>query len=173
MITQHDIDEMYEYYQPQEKQKLDPYDDAPVVGDAHKQDFSSSKLEYKPSVMSMVQEFADTMGQKPNPELSADLITEEYMEWQSEFFDYVDYVDYVDEVVEYDPAKEIKELSDLLYVVYGYANARGWDLDEAVRRVHENNMGRCIQPDGSIKRRGDGKIIKRDNYPKVSLEDLV
>ena len=60
-----------------------------------------------------------------------------------------------------------------MYVIYGYANVRGWDLDEAVRRVHENNIGRCIQPDGSIQRREDGKILKNKDFPKVELGDLV
>jgi predicted HAD superfamily Cof-like phosphohydrolase len=60
-----------------------------------------------------------------------------------------------------------------VYVIYGYANARGWDLDEALYRVHSNNLGRMYQPDGSIKRREDGKIEKNDSYPKVDLGDLV
>ena len=68
---------------------------------------------------------------------------------------------------------ELKELADLVYVCYGYANACGYDLDEAIRRVHENNVGRCVQPDGSIKRREDGKILKNEDYPKVDLGDLV
>ena len=119
------------------------------------------------SVIGMVKEFAKVMGQKPNPVLSADLISEEFMEWEKEFYDYVD------EVGGYDPARELKELADLLYVVYGYANVRGWDLGEAVERVHYNNIGRCIQPDGSVKHREDGKILKNPNHPKVDLSDLV
>lgn len=73
------------------------------------------------------------------------------------------------------PNKEnaLKELADIVYVVYGYAVTFGWDLDEAVRRVHENNMGRMYQPDGTIKRREDGKIMKNKDFPKVNLEDLV
>lgn len=73
------------------------------------------------------------------------------------------------------PTKEnaLKELADLVYVTYGYAVTFGWDLDEAFRRVHENNMGRMYQPDGTIKRRADGKIIKNKDYPKVDLGDLV
>jgi predicted HAD superfamily Cof-like phosphohydrolase len=58
-------------------------------------------------------------------------------------------------------------------VIYGYANAKGWDLAEAVLRVHNNNVGRCIQPDGSIKRRADGKVMKNPDYPKPNLSDLV
>jgi predicted HAD superfamily Cof-like phosphohydrolase len=73
------------------------------------------------------------------------------------------------------PIKEnaLKELADLVYVAYGYAVTFGWDLDEALRRVHKNNMGRMYQPDGSIKRRKDGKIEKNKDYPKVDLGDLV
>lgn len=113
-----------------------------------------------PTVMDMVKEFAKVTGQEPNPILSASLIVEECEEWFTAY----------DHETE---QEEIKELADLLYVIYGYANSQNWDLDEAVRRVHENNIGRCIQPDGSIKRREDGKILKNKDYPKVQLGDLV
>lgn len=108
--------------------------------------------------MEMVQEFATKTEQKPSPTLYARLIEEEYKEWQQEALD---------------KAAELKELADLVYVIYGYANAHGYDLDEAVRRVHDNNLGRCIQPDGTIRRREDGKIIKNPDYPKPKMEDLI
>jgi len=112
-------------------------------------------------IMGMVKEFVKVTGQRPNVELSAVLIDEEYTEWGDEYYN------------GYTGENELKELSDLVYVIYGYANARGWNLDEAVRRVHENNIGRCVQPDGSIIRRYDGKIMKSPDYPKVELGDLV
>lgn len=115
----------------------------------------------------MVKEYAKTSGQKPNADLYAKLIQEEFEEWEWErglAFN---------GVLPYDPNKELKELADLLYVIYGYANARGWDVEEALRRVHKNNMGRMYQPDGTIKRRADGKIEKNKDYPKVDLGDLV
>jgi predicted HAD superfamily Cof-like phosphohydrolase len=68
---------------------------------------------------------------------------------------------------------DLKKLTDLAYEVCGYANAVGYDLDEAIRRVHANNLGRCLQPDGTIKRREDGKVIKNPDYPKVTLADLI
>ncbi len=86
------------------------------------------------------------------------LITKEYQEWL------------LDVQTE---EEELKELADLVYAIYGYANAKGYNLDEALRRVHANNLGRCIQPDGSIHRREDGKIIKNKDYPKVKLDDIV
>lgn len=115
-------------------------------------------IEIEPTVSEMVEEFIDTMGQEPSPTLYSELISEEFEEWLDE-----------------PPFSEgdIKELADIVYVIYGYAIACGFDLDEAVRRVHKNNMDRCIQPDGTIKRREDGKILKNLDHPKVSLADLV
>lgn len=110
------------------------------------------------SVMAMVQEFAAVTGQKPQVSLYEDLVVEEYKEWRDEGVRTVG---------------DLKELADLVYVIYGYANAVGYDLDEAVRRVHRNNLGRCIQPDGTVRRREDGKIMKNPDYPKVTLEDLI
>lgn len=110
------------------------------------------------TVMDMVREFATATEQVPNTMLYARLMEEEMEEWREEPGGTVG---------------ELKELADLVYVCYGYANAMGYDLDEAVARVHENNVGRCIQPDGTIKRREDGKIMKNPDYPKVQLEDLI
>lgn len=110
----------------------------------------------------MVREFAKTSGQKPDANLYAALIEEEFKEWFQEFIVYGS-----------QKKDELKELADLLYVIYGYANARGWDVEEAFYRVHKNNMGRMYQPDGTIKRRADGKVEKNKDYPKVDLSDLV
>jgi predicted HAD superfamily Cof-like phosphohydrolase len=112
------------------------------------------------TVPEMVREFAKVTGQKGTQGLYANLIQEEFDEWRSEY-------------LRNTKEPQLKELADLVYVIYGYASAVGYDLSEAISRVHENNMGRCIQPDGSIQRREDGKILKRKDYPKVQLEDLV
>ena len=36
----------------------------------------------------------------------------------------------------------LKELADLVYVCYQYAANMGWDLDEAMFRVHQSNMSK-------------------------------
>ena len=36
----------------------------------------------------------------------------------------------------------LKELADLIYVCYQYAENMGWNLDEAMHRVHESNMSK-------------------------------
>ena len=110
------------------------------------------------STADMVREFSHKLLQTPDPTLYSKLICEEYEEWLNENPHTVG---------------DLKELADLVYVIYGYAYAVGYSLDEAIRRVHENNLGRCLQPDGTIKRREDGKVVKNPDYPKVNLEDLI
>jgi len=130
-------------------------------------EYYSNPTVLKTTPADMVREFAKVVGQEPDPTLYATLIQEEYDEW-AELFNLYEWKNPY-----YTTEKELKELSDLVYVIFGYANAKGWDLMEAIRRVHDNNIGRCIQPDGAIKRREDGKIIKNPDYPAVNLTDLV
>lgn len=66
----------------------------------------------------------------------------------------------------------LKELADVVYVAYQYAAASGWDLDEALDRVHESNLSKLDDDLKPIKRE-DGKVIKGPNYKKPTLIDLV
>ena len=109
----------------------------------------------------MVEEYATVTGQTNRPELYVDLILEEYDEWYAEMW------------VGDNPHNELKEMADLIYVLYGYARVKGYNLDKAVERVHQNNMGRMRQPDGTILRREDGKVMKNKDFSRVELGDLV
>ncbi len=66
----------------------------------------------------------------------------------------------------------LKELADLVYVCYQYAENLGWDLDEALYRVHLSNMTK-LGADGKPIRREDGKVLKGPNYQPPTLTDLV
>lgn len=114
------------------------------------------------SPQQMVREYQATSGQNPDDStlLYLDLMDEEWNEWAEAWN-------------QGNKPEELKELADMIYVIYGYAETRRWNLDEALIRVHENNMDRMYQPDGTIHRREDGKIIKNPTTPKVRLEDLV
>ena len=70
------------------------------------------------------------------------------------------------------PANCLKELADLVYVCYQYAANMGWDLDEAMHRVHESNMSKLDEYGKPIYRE-DGKVLKSPNYKPPHLEDLV
>jgi predicted HAD superfamily Cof-like phosphohydrolase len=115
----------------------------------------------------MVSEYAEVSQQEGTEELYRNLIREEYVELAKEM------LGAGLKMGNEDPENELKEMADLLYVLYGYARVKGYNLDKAVERVHQNNMGRMYQPDGTILRRDDGKIIKCEGYPKVDLGDLV
>lgn len=54
-------------------------------------------------------------------------------------------------------------LADLTYVIYGMALECGIDLDAVLAEVHRSNRSK-LMPDGSVKRRSDGKILKGPNF---------
>ena len=94
------------------------------------------------------------------------LIVEEYKE-------FVDAEDLAVSNLQNKRAREnaLKELSDLVYVCYQFAAAAGWDLDEALDRVHESNLSKLV--DGKPLKREDGKVLKGPNYKPPTLTDLV
>ena len=117
------------------------------------------------SPLDMVQQFCRTYGQQLNHDwmkgtdkdnLRLTLVKEEY-----------------EEVAEATEAENLlKELADLVYVTYGYAATFGWDLDEAVRRVHASNMSK-LDASGEPIYREDGKVLKGPFYQEPNLTDLV
>jgi NTP pyrophosphatase (non-canonical NTP hydrolase) len=66
----------------------------------------------------------------------------------------------------------LKELADLVYVCYQYSENLGWDLDEALNRVHQSNMSK-LGEDGKPIYREDKKVLKGPNYQPPNLTDLV
>jgi len=121
--------------------------------------YSGSDYQVDMTPLDMVKQFANITGQTPTPSLYVKLIGEELDEWAKEGM--------------IKSEQDLKELADLVYVLYGYANAMGYDLDEAVRRVHESNLGRVRQDDGTVVFREDGKVLKNENAPKCDLSNLI
>ena len=66
----------------------------------------------------------------------------------------------------------LKELADLVYVCAQYAENMDWDLEQALRRVHNSNMSK-LGEDGKPIKREDGKVLKGPNYQPPDLSDLV
>ena len=111
----------------------------------------------------MVREYAEVSQQEGTEKLYRNLVKEEYWELAYE----------MEGLEDADRVPELKEMADLIYVLYGYARVKGYNLDKALERIHQDNMGRMYQPDGTILRRDDGKVLKNKDYPKVELGDLV
>jgi predicted HAD superfamily Cof-like phosphohydrolase len=128
--------------------------------------------------LEMVREFASVMGQPLDQKFSTNessASTEEIAALNALLFlrEKLISEEFLEFVEASKPEYILKELSDLVYVCYGYAATFGWDMDEAVRRVHQNNMERCVWPDGEIRRREDGKVLKNSDAAKIDLKDLV
>jgi len=47
-----------------------------------------------------------------------------------------------------------------------------WDIEQALRRVHQSNMSK-LGEDGKPIKREDGKVLKGPNYQPPDLSDLV
>ena len=54
-------------------------------------------------------------------------------------------------------------LADLVYVVYGMAIESGMKLDSVLAEVQASNLSK-LMPDGSVKLREDGKVLKGPNF---------
>ena len=94
------------------------------------------------------------------------LITEEYEEFIEAWVD-TQYTSCTKE----NNIDALKELADLVYVCFQYAAAAGWELDEALDRIHESNLSKLV--DGKPVKRDDGKVLKGPNYKPPYLDDLV
>jgi NTP pyrophosphatase (non-canonical NTP hydrolase) len=80
-----------------------------------------------------------------------------------------EFEEFVDE--DYLSVNELKELADLVYVCYQFAAAAGYDLDEALDRVHASNMSKLV--DGKPLKNEAGKVLKGPNYQPPVLDDLM
>ncbi|MCI1641974.1 MAG: GNAT family N-acetyltransferase [Actinomyces sp.] len=54
-------------------------------------------------------------------------------------------------------------LADMVYVIYGMALESGIDLDAVLAEVQASNLSK-LMPDGSVKLREDGKVLKGPNF---------
>lgn len=63
-------------------------------------------------------------------------------------------------------------LADLVYVIYGMAFEVGIDLDQVLAEVHSSNLSK-LMPDGSVKRREDGKILKGPNFREPRIGEIL
>lgn len=68
--------------------------------------------------------------------------------------------------------EQLKELADLVYVCYQYAAAKEWDLDVALKRIHQSNLSKLDEYGKPILRE-DGKILKGPCYQPPNLKDLI
>ena len=67
-----------------------------------------------------------------------------------------------------DPVEAADALGDLVYVIYGMALESGIDLDRVLSEVHRSNLSK-LMPDGSVRRRPDGKVLKGPDFSEPDI----
>lgn len=65
-----------------------------------------------------------------------------------------------------------KEFGDLVYVVMGLATTFQIPLDDIMAEVHRSNMSK-VHPNGEVKYREDGKVLKPETYSPAQLSEIV
>ena len=72
-------------------------------------------------------------------------------------------------------AAEFKELMDVLWVLIGYARARGWPISKGFNEVSYSNYSKFTVVDGELKvvRRDDGKILKPETYVEADMQSVL
>lgn len=106
----------------------------------------------------------DPYGRKKCAEIRLMLIREEFKEVVDELLDIIN--------GHGDRINLAKELADLLYVVYGTADAFEIPLQEVFDAVHKSNMTK-VGESGKVERRKDGKILKGPNYVPPDIASVV
>lgn len=92
--------------------------------------------------------------------LRSALITEEAEEFQAA-------------VERQDWPEVIDAMCDLLYVVYGAANALGVDLDPFFAEVHRSNMSKLDPTTGKPLYRSDGKVMKASSWSPPDIHRVM
>lgn len=101
-------------------------------------------------------------GWNPDIDLEAlrlDLIREEWEELQDAYRD-DDFIEVVD------------ALADLIYVIYGFANGIGIDLDKVLEEVHRSNMTK-LDVNGDPVFREDGKVLKSELFEEPKIAEVL
>lgn len=103
--------------------------------------------------------------------LRANLVFEECMEFMGSVYPGIEEVSHTvgkttiiwGGQVKLDHIKAADALADIIYVCIGAANEMGIDLAAVWDEVHRSNMAK-IGPNGEVKRREDGKVVKPDGW---------
>lgn len=108
-------------------------------------------------------------------ELYSNLITEEYNEFLTAFNENKK-VDFKSKELE---TEELDGIIDMVWVIMGYARARGWtnkQINDAFKEVERSNYSKFVMGDDltyKCIKRNDGKILKPDTFSKADLRKII
>lgn len=62
---------------------------------------------------------------------------------------------------------------DMIWVIIGYMQSKGWDCEKAWDEGAKSNMAKIDPNTGFVKRREDGKILKPNGWQPPDFEKLI
>lgn len=110
-----------------------------------------------------VNTFIDACDQKPshdNIELYADLIEEEYREFE-------------EAVIAEDEVEQLDACMDMIWVILGYCRMKGYNVDGAWAEVARSNLAKIDATTGKVIKRADGKVLKPEGWTPPDLTSFV
>lgn len=81
--------------------------------------------------------------------------------------------EFIEAVAMEDLVEVADALGDLIYVVYGAANAYGIDLEPVFNEIHDSNMKKVDPKTGKVRYREDGKVLKPEGWQKPRLISII
>lgn len=72
-----------------------------------------------------------------------------------------------------DAIETLDGICDAIWVLVGYAHAKGWNVVGAFEEVARSNMSKVDIESGKLLKRADGKILKAEGYFKPNLAPFV
>lgn len=69
--------------------------------------------------------------------------------------------------------EELDAIADLIWVLIGYAHARGYNLEGAWNEVARSNMSKIDPVSGKVIKREDGKILKPATFSQPNLNPFI
>lgn len=83
-----------------------------------------------------------------------------------------EYEELLHAIGERDLVEAADAIGDLIYVLCGSAVAWGIPLDDVFAEIHASNMSK-LMPDGSVRRREDGKVLPGPNFRLPDLRRVI
>ena len=69
--------------------------------------------------------------------------------------------------------EELDAIADLIWVLIGYAHARGYNIEGAWNEVARSNMSKIDPVSGKVIKRADGKILKPETFSPPNLQPFI
>lgn len=84
-----------------------------------------------------------------------------------------EYSEFIEAFNAKDDAEQLDACFDMIWVIVGYMQSRGWDCENSWDEGAKSNLSKIDPLTGYVKRRDDGKILKPDGWKPPDFTKFV